>query len=137
MTRAVTFALLLLCAVALSIFGAPACPIWLLGLPCPTCGLTRAVAAMMDGGFLIAFKFNPFFLYYAVLSGSVLLGFFLFIAGAERTPESFAQRTAFSVPHAVHVSIILLSAVANLYHYGINPDGLVVTWLKTGLLALP
>ena len=38
------------------------CPIrYLLGIPCPTCGMTRAYVALFHGDFLRAFYYHPLF----------------------------------------------------------------------------
>lgn len=42
----------------------------LLGMNCPTCGLTRAVACLLHGRFTDAFNFNP--LAYVILPLSIL-----------------------------------------------------------------
>ncbi len=41
-------------------FGLPLCPfLWITGIPCPLCGLTRSIGAFMRGHVSLAFYFNP------------------------------------------------------------------------------
>lgn len=47
------------------------CPVrTITGLPCPSCGATRAAGALLEGDLLGAFSFNPL----AALAGVVLIG---------------------------------------------------------------
>lgn len=40
-----------------------ACPVYkLLGIPCPTCGMTRSYLALLDGDIKLAFMYHPLFL---------------------------------------------------------------------------
>ena len=43
------------------IFGTPCFSIYLLNIPCPFCGMTRAYESLLNGNIELAFKYNPLF----------------------------------------------------------------------------
>lgn len=74
-----------------------ACPAWtIFGVPCPTCGATRAVVAAMQGDLLVAFTWNPLA---AVLAIGAVLSLPLTVAvlcgtiRAPRVPSRLAAST--------------------------------------------
>ena len=66
---------LLLLLLLLLFLGGPACPVYnILGLPCPGCGMTRALGAALAGDLALAWQLHPlFWLPPVLLPGSFLL----------------------------------------------------------------
>ena len=72
---------ILILALGLVVFIFGRCPIrWILGIPCPSCGITRACEAALHLDFVLAFHYHPLFwiipfaLAYMIFGKKPLLG---------------------------------------------------------------
>ncbi len=87
----------------------PLCPFkTITGLPCPTCGVTRAVMAMTRLDLAAALAFNPLAVAGAILGGIYLL--YAAIVLAARLPRLRPRLTARDFTSARVVVIAVLSA---------------------------
>mgnify|MGYP001273110577 CR=1 FL=1 len=109
----------------------PVCPVWQAGFPCPACGTTRAVNAIIKGNIRQAFAHNLFFLYWIALIGSIGLGFVGFILGRLPHPELIGNCFMNRVSTRIHFIIWLSSLTANLYRLGLNSSGWLFKIFKT------
>ena len=85
------------CVALAHAFGVTLCPLKrLLGVPCPTCGTTRAFAELFRGDVLGAFARQPLVMSCSLLGVPVLLAI-LFVAGRRKTTAllAAASRSAF------------------------------------------
>lgn len=93
------------------------CPIrFLSGIPCPGCGLTRSLAALLSGDFRTSFAFHPGLIFFLILF--ILLLIFLICSAAGKADE---KRRAWLLPAlAFPITMILLIYIARLY-FGMIP----------------
>ena len=88
--RLLVYALCAACAVAAiavgaHLLGVTLCPLRrFLGIPCPTCGTTRAVAALFRGNVREALALNPLMAMFLCV-GMPLLGFHVLVCGGAAT----------------------------------------------------
>ena len=127
--RASAVGLLGLSALLFVMGGDLRCPFWQAGLPCPSCGVTRAIIHLTHGNVLAAFSSNLLFPYWLVLGGGVTFGLLAYAAGLTDRPETIGRRTLEAVAPHVHAGAFLLSTIANFIQLGVNPDGWVWRFL--------
>ena len=88
-----------------------ACPAWtIFGVPCPTCGATRAVVAAMQGELLVALAWNPLAAVLAVGAVAALPLALAVLSGAIRAPRVPTRLAA-----GTRAGLILLVAANWLY----------------------
>jgi Protein of unknown function (DUF2752) len=99
------------------------CPIWQAGLPCPSCGVVRAIIHLASGDVGAAFGGNVLIPYWLILGGSVLAGLVGYALGLADDASSVGRRTLNAAPVPAHACMFLVSEIANLCRLGVNPDG--------------
>jgi len=88
-----------------------ACPAWtIFGVPCPTCGATRAVVAAMEGDLLAALAWNPLAALLAIGAVVSLPVTVVVLSGALPAPRVPSRLGA-----ATRTSLIVLFAANWLY----------------------
>jgi len=88
----------------------PACPFRMTtGIPCPTCGVTRGVFALLHGDFLHAVQMNPL----SVVVVVVLLRRLLVLTAAGTRLSSYADS-----PTADRVLIAIFFSAGIIYYFG-------------------
>ena len=96
-------------AVGAHLLGVTLCPLRrFLGIPCPTCGTTRAVAALLRGNVREALALNPLMATFLCV-GMPLLGVHVLVCGGAAT-EGLLRRLSGSRPFWWAVALL---AVAN------------------------
>lgn len=79
------------------------CPlVWLTGLPCPACGLTRAAKLVFLGQFAEAYQMHP--MIYPILLFLFLFFFYRYILGKE-------------LPYAIWWGVLIFGTCIGLYFY--------------------
>jgi Protein of unknown function (DUF2752) len=106
------------------------CPIWQAGLPCPSCGVVRGIAHLVTGDIAAAFGANLLLPYWLLLGAGVLSGPLVYALGFTDDASAVGRRVLDAVPVPVHAWLFLVSEIANLMRFGLNPHG----WLW-GLMA--
>jgi hypothetical protein len=87
----------------------PGCPFRALtGCPCPTCGMTRCVARVLDGEFASAFRLNP--LGAAVLAAVAVFDVYAAIVLAARLPRLRGETSTLPLPlRGIAIGALLLN----------------------------
>ena len=92
----------------------PLCPLHALGgIPCPTCGSTRAAGALLHGDVNIAFSYNP--LMSAVFLGATLYVLYAAVVIIGRLPRLRLESLSPTEALVIRVLAILLIATNWLY----------------------
>jgi hypothetical protein len=107
------------------------CPLWQAGLPCPSCGMTRAMLHIACGEVGAAFASNLFFPYWLFLGGGIIGGLLGYALRLSDDPNSLGRSAFEATPFWIHASILLASGVANLLRFGVNPEGWIWRILPT------
>lgn len=90
-------------------FPTPLCPLHTLtGIPCPTCGMTRATNALLHGDFAGALKWNP--LLTLVLAGTAVYILYAAVVMIGRLPRLRWTSPSLSESRWIRISVLLLLA---------------------------
>ena len=101
------------------------CPSWSLGIPCPGCGMSRAIHSLLKGNLVDAFSYNVLFPYWLLVVGATIISILLYSGGWLRNPDSLGKRVLDAIPIKIHAALWLVSLLYNFYHYGLNMSGWV------------
>ncbi len=108
------------------------CPVHgLVGMPCPTCGLTRAFCALVQGDFLGALQWNALVVPLAILflAGPVIAGLEIFSGKAYRFYHSFLYSSRIAERFAAVVIVYHVARCAVWYASGtLTHDFVETSW---------
>jgi hypothetical protein len=76
------------------------------GLPCPTCGATRCLRALISGHFPTALRWNPLFLF--VLAAGVLFDCYAAVVLFFRLPRLRFEKTSQRAAHTFRIGAVSL-----------------------------
>jgi len=90
-------------------FPTPLCPLHAMtGIACPTCGMTRAAAALLHGDFVTALAWNP--LMTLILWGATLYVFYAAVVVIRKLPRFRWASPTPKEARWIRISVILLIA---------------------------